>query len=291
MLRPRLPRGRPWLNRGGARRTYFHVPELSQFRGMNVVPHFLSETAFHVSWIHYQTFLLLNLNKSIIGTPWESRTLKEIFINHARDPLYAARFNFASMAHNNHFFFDSLANEMTNPEQMPTKMREQIIKSFGSIETMRLEILKTANAMFGPGFVWLVKDFENRYSVLATYLAGSPYPLAIHRKQPLDMNTSTAEDMATVSEHLQKKIAGPTVNSVGKFGQHSETEGRAPGSVALVPIICVNVWQHVYLPDYGVGVGAGGGKELYLKKWWDVIDWNKAGYRALGNGQGEDFIR
>ncbi|KAL8653659.1 MAG: hypothetical protein Q9226_003758, partial [Calogaya cf. arnoldii] len=50
--------------------------------------------------------------------------------------------------------------------------------------------------MFGPGYVWLVKRTQAsinesmKLSILATYNAGSPYPGAHFRQQPVDMNTA-----------------------------------------------------------------------------------------------------
>jgi hypothetical protein len=45
------------------------------------------------------------------GTPDESTSTKNLAIKFARQPDQAATFNYASMAHNNHFFFKCLVRE------------------------------------------------------------------------------------------------------------------------------------------------------------------------------------
>ncbi|CAA20300.1 putative 37S ribosomal protein S26B, mitochondrial [Schizosaccharomyces pombe] len=37
---------------------------------------------------------------------------------------------------------------------------------------------------------------------------------------------------------------------------------------AIVPLLCVNLWQYAYLDDYGLN-----GKKMYITKWWDMINW------------------
>merc|ERR1711939_121262 len=77
------------------------------------------------------------------------------------------------MAFNNHFFFEALSPE---PTAMPEALQADLEQSFGSIETLRHEFVVTASSMFGPGFVWLMKNRAGKYTILCTYLAGSPFP-------------------------------------------------------------------------------------------------------------------
>jgi Fe-Mn family superoxide dismutase len=170
------------------------------------------------------------------------------------------------MAHNNHFFFSTLTPK---PQPMPEKLQADLERSFGSIETLRREFVVTASSMFGPGFVWLVKSRDRKYSLLCTYLAGSPYPGAHYRRQPVDMNT---EDKS-VSEAIARKHREPASNTVGSFGPLSFNQRIAPGGADLNPILCINMWEHVYLPDYGVGYQAGG-KKAFAESWWHAIDWS-----------------
>lgn len=176
------------------------------------------------------------------------------------------------MAHNNEFFFKGLTNEpnkpdptkpdpdeSTRPQYMSPLLHKKLVKDFSSLPTLRETLLSTASSMFGPGFVWLVmKSPEatqsfvtsgSNFGILTTYLAGSPYPGAHFRRQESDLNT------------------------VGVIGSKSRGDKGVPGyggfsQASLYPVLCVNTWEHVWLPDYGMF-----GKEDYLRRWWDHINW------------------
>ncbi|TAQ83436.1 hypothetical protein B7494_g8243 [Chlorociboria aeruginascens] len=155
---------------------------------------------------------------------------------------------------------------------MPRPLEEDLLRSFSSIETLRREMIITANAMFGPGFVWLVRSRDHKYSILSTYIAGSPYPGAHYRRQPVDMNT----EAKNVTDVLRNVIRDSPVNNVGAFGSLSEPRNQfAPGGIDINPVLCINVWEHVYLPDYGVG-----GKLEYAVNWWQTINWSEVANRA-----------
>jgi Fe-Mn family superoxide dismutase len=175
------------------------------------------------------------------------------------------------MAHNNHFFFNCLT---PNPTPMPDQLKRGLEASFSSIETLQREFVVTASSMFGPGFVWLVKTKDGKFSLLTTFLAGSPYPGAHYRRQTVDMNTEDNSNVGgNVSEAIRREISGPHRNQVGAFGALSEKQ-MAPGGIDLTPVLCLNMWEHVYLPDYGVGAFGVGGKKAFAESWWHAIDWS-----------------
>jgi Fe-Mn family superoxide dismutase len=214
-----------------------------------------------------------------------SSTTKNLLIKYARQPSMASLFNHASMAHNNHFFFSTLSTTATT---MPASLQKGIEASFTSVETLRREFIATANAMFGPGFVWLVKTKEGKFSLLTTYIAGSPYPGAHWRLQAKDMNTEPQADVANAADYYRQQAMAnmPIVNAVGAHGRFSSTAKIAPGGVDVNPILCVNTWQHVYMPDWGVLQ-----KKQYLEAWWDRIDWNVVADAAGEKFQASKFIR
>jgi Fe-Mn family superoxide dismutase len=220
-----------------------------------------------MAWTKSQTLMLEKLNALVVGGEWENATVKDIAIKHARDPDAAPIFNYASMAHNNHFFFQCLS-----PVSVPMRkeLERELMASFGSIETLRQEFIVTANAMFGPGFVWLVKEQPAKYSILCTYLAGSPYPGAHYRRQATDMNTVDSN----IPEAVARAARQSPVNTVGSHGQLSQRHQIAPGGTDLIPVLCLNTWEHVYLRDYELGVFGKGGKREFVERWWDCIDWN-----------------
>lgn len=181
----------------------------------------------------------------------------------------ASLFNHASMAHNNHFFFSCLSTEKT---EIPPSFRKSLEKSFSSIETLRRDFIATANSMFGPGFVWLVKtkgEQDRDFALLTTYIAGSPYPGAHWRRQTRDFNTEPEVKSPADYARLEALRKMPISNTVGAHGQYSIAGKMAPGGVDVVPILCVNTWQHVYLADWGVLQ-----KKQYLEAWWERINWN-----------------
>ena len=208
------------------------------------------------------------------GGEYENKSPKEILLRNARDPNAAPLFNYASMAHNNHFFFQALSPD---PTPMPAKVAQALEQSFSSVENLKREFIVTASSMFGPGFVWLVRTRDYKYSLLTTYLAGSPYPGAHYRRQSVDLNTEHDAPMGG-NDSLRKRFAEPA-NRVGAFGPHSQAR-IAPGGIDLIPVLCLNMWEHAYLPDYGVGAFGAGGKKAYAESWWHVIDWNVVAYRA-----------
>ena len=149
-------------------------------------------------------------------------------------------------------------------------------------------MLATADTMFGPGFVWLValkNDplHSRRLALLNTYLAGSPYAGAHWRRQATDMNTSDnlARKEDTGSEYAYRNRGQiPTYGlqnaQVGGFLDRHVSNKNRPGLVGAAdvePLLCVNVWPHVYLEQFGVA-----GKRQYLEKWWDSIDWPLVGH-------------
>jgi Fe-Mn family superoxide dismutase len=181
------------------------------------------------------------------------------------------------MAHNNHVFFSTLSKE---PVEMPAALKRGLEASFSSIDTLRADFIATANAQFGPGFVWLVKARDGKYSLLNTYIAGSPYPGAHWRRQPTDMNTQSADPKTMSDYYRQKAIENmPISNTVGAHGPFANSQKTAPGGIELNPILCVNTWEHVYMADWGLMQ-----KKQFLEAWWDRIDWN-----VVADAAGEKF--
>jgi len=148
-------------------------------------------------------------------------------------------------------------------------------------------MVATASAMFGPGFVWLVLSPDGKFSLLTTYLAGTPYPQAHYRQQPVDMNT---ED-GSVSEALRRKLREGPANTAGAHGPNSKAP-LPPGAADIQPVLCINTWEHVYLQDYGFGAGGIGGKKAYAESWWHAIDWKVvADNSSLQSTGSNKFVR
>lgn len=235
-----------------------HIAQLES----NGIPGLLSPAAFKTAWSDYMSFVMGELNHLTAGKEYQNLDAKSLLVKFARDPQHAYEFNLASMAFNNHFFFKGI-NTQPEPSRPSPEFQGNLIQTFSSMETLREEFLTTAEAMFGPGFVWLVQTNSTRkYRILPTYLAGSPLSGAHYRRQPVDQNTQPE----------------PT-NTAGLFGPTSVTQKGKPkmplGGVDVTPLLCVNTWEHVWLQDYVPRYGFAG-KRMYLEAWWDKINWSTA---------------
>ncbi|KAK8049765.1 hypothetical protein PG994_011495 [Apiospora phragmitis] len=248
------------------RRSLHRVPT-SEFSARGV-PGLLSPDGFHLAYTEYMQLLVDKLNALVGGTEMEFKSPKPL-----EKPSFAPTFNYASMLHNNSFFFGGL-NSSPNDKPMSVRLQKELEDEFGSIETLQREMLVTASAMFGPGFVWLVKNGKSsNYRVLTTYLAGSPYASAHWRRQGLDMNTvegpTSTEKSGAAGEWTARTQLGAGASNGTRW------KNTAPGGIDVIPLLCVSTWEHVYLRDYGVA-----GKRQFLANWWNTIDWTKVSDRA-----------
>lgn len=138
-----------------------------------------------------------------------------------------------------------------------------MVESGSSPESLKQDFLAAASAQFGGGFVWLVSDHKNGLlRIMCTYSAGTPYSEAFARQQPVDTNT----------EPPRKPSSG--WYDPDAFADRGGPVNSAPGGIQVTPLLCVNTWEHAWLFDYGFGGEAGGGKDEYLERWWNRIDWN-----------------
>ncbi|KAK6842160.1 hypothetical protein PG995_001237 [Apiospora arundinis] len=271
--RVRIPRVRIAQAQPLMQRRSLHQVPIPEFSSAQGIPKLLSPDGFHLAYTDYMQLLVDKLNALVGGTEMEMKSPFQILQQTAREPSMAPTFNYASMLHNNAFFFGGLNSSETD-KPMSSRLQKQLEDSFGSIETLQREMLVTASAMFGPGFVWLVKNAKtNNYRVLATYLAGSPYSSAHWRRQGVDMNTVEGPASTEKSGAAQEYIARTQLGAGAANG--TRWKNTAPGGIDVIPLLCVSTWEHVYLRDYGVA-----GKKQFLENWWNRIDWTKVSDRA-----------
>ncbi|KAI0117373.1 manganese and iron superoxide dismutase [Daldinia grandis] len=279
MLRPRLriPRASRLWRPAPQSRSVHIVPRLD-IDPEEGVPGLLSAGGFDFAWSQYQQLVVERLNALTAGTEYEQQDALTILKSTAREPSQAPIFNYASMAHNNHFFFKNLRivpdpqeHELSDEEKIPHLLKYELSKQFSSIETLRREFLVTAMAMFGPGFVWLVKNAQStELRILTTYLAGSPYTAAHWRRQGLDMNTQSISANSPAKSFLERTQTAVGADIGARFVPHNQT---APGGTDVIPLLCLNTWEHVWLRDYGIGARGLGGKRQFVENWWSTINW------------------
>ncbi|KAF7845745.1 hypothetical protein BT93_L0839 [Corymbia citriodora subsp. variegata] len=240
------------------------------------VPGLMTKETFNSLWQDYQGSLVEEISETLEEWNYQHKTPKEIHIDTSRQPDQARLYNISAMAHFNHFFFQSLAREKT---VVPQSLSRAIEENFADgLEGLREEMLECGAAIFGNGFVWLMKEprrgnVPGGLRILCTYNAGSPYSEAYKMRQDRDMATYANASMSSISEarRLQPQ------NNVGVGGQYSAANrsGVMPlNALQGQPLLCLNVWQHVWVPDYGVM-----GKNIYLSNWWDRIDWEQVSER------------
>ncbi|KAK3329665.1 Manganese/iron superoxide dismutase [Apodospora peruviana] len=262
---------------------YHYVPKLIHDFEKTGVPDFLSAEGYDIAWKQYQTLMIEKLEEKTAETQWANKELLNVVLHTAREPRDAAIFNYASMAHNNHFFFKGLSPTTV---EIPHQLKADLERSFGSIETLRREMVYTADAMFGPGFVWLVQVRQsgmNAFKILTTYLAGTPYAAAHFRRQNLDANTDIGGNSQKGITAGHKYLEN-SANAAGKRSEEASKESKiAPGGIDVHPVLCLNTWEHVWLRDFGMGVGGMGGKLEYAEAWWYRIDWNVVAEMANKN--------
>jgi Fe-Mn family superoxide dismutase len=107
-----------------------------------------------------------NLNRLTEHTEFETMPLEDI-IRKAEGPV----FNNAAQTWNHTFFFNQLTPEHS---EMPESFKDALCRDFGSVETFKEKFTKAAAALFGSGWVWLVKDKDNKLDIISEPNAGNP---------------------------------------------------------------------------------------------------------------------
>lgn len=129
-------------------------------------PHISSETIDYHYGKHHQTYVN-NLNKLIVGTPFETSTLEEIILKSD-----GGIFNNAAQVWNHTFYWNGLA---PNAGGEPSgKLAALIDQKWGSFEKFKEEFTKSALANFGSGWTWLVQNQQGLLEILNTSNAQTP---------------------------------------------------------------------------------------------------------------------
>lgn len=109
-----------------------------------------------------------NLNKLVIGTPFEGRELEEI-VRKSNGTI----FNNAGQLWNHNFYFRCLRAPVQN--NLPSgELAEAIKKRWKSFENFQSEFNKLSLAFFGSGWTWLVLTPDHNLEILGTSNAATP---------------------------------------------------------------------------------------------------------------------
>ncbi|KAG0263463.1 hypothetical protein BG011_008756 [Mortierella polycephala] len=228
------------------------VPQLPYTVNSGVAP-LLSPAALKIIYEDQQTGLVNRLNELIAGTPYEEKAFYEVIMDSARSLNEAQIFNNASQAWNNDFFLRSLSSK---PSPISDAISKRLADSFGSVEVFKREFTTNALGLFGSGFTWLVEDQDGRLVLLNTYNAGSP-----HHRRRMQRQDETATDQDFASQ-AQNPYSG-----VSKYS----APPKLVANNSYVPILCVSMWEHAYLTDYGT---TREGRQKYLDNFFQTVDWS-----------------
>lgn len=114
---------------------------------------------------HVKTYVD-NLNKLVVGTPFEDKSLQEIIVG-----ADGAVLNNAAQVWNHAFFFNSLSPD---PKPMGPKVSATLAANFGSAEEFHAQFTAAALGLFGSGWVWLAADESGKLSIVPESNAGNP---------------------------------------------------------------------------------------------------------------------
>jgi Fe-Mn family superoxide dismutase len=112
-----------------------------------------------------------NLMKLIAGTALASVSLERLIIETAGKADRTAIFNNAAQSWNHSFYWQSLRPKGGGVP--PTKLREEIETSFGSLEACKKQLSAAATNKLGSGWAWLVLD-DNKLKIVTTTNAETP---------------------------------------------------------------------------------------------------------------------
>lgn len=130
-----------------------------------LTPSMSKETLEYHYGKHLQAYVD-NLNRLIPATVYETMSLDDIVLQ-----ADGAVFNNAAQAWNHTFFFESLT---PTAKAVPGELEKLLVENFGSLDAFKEQFVKAAASLFGSGWVWLVKDGQNRLSVVSESNAGNP---------------------------------------------------------------------------------------------------------------------
>jgi Fe-Mn family superoxide dismutase len=136
------------------------------FEKNSLEPYISFETIEYHYWKHHQTYVD-NLNKLIVWTEFESKTLEEI-IKSSEWWI----FNNAAQVWNHTFYWNCLAS---NSSKVPDwKIAKLIDKNFWNFEKFKEEFSNKAISNFGSGWTWLVQKENWDLEIVNTSNANTP---------------------------------------------------------------------------------------------------------------------
>ncbi len=139
------------------------MPELPY--GLQELAPKMSEETLNFHYGKHLQAYIDNLNRLIVGTPFEHASLEETLCK-SSGPI----FNNAAQVWNHDFFFQTLT---PRPKAMPERLRMQLEMEYGSVEKFREALFAAATGLFGSGWVWLAHS-GSKLAIVSEPNAGNP---------------------------------------------------------------------------------------------------------------------
>ena len=110
----------------------------------------ISQETIHYHYGKHHAGYVNNLNKLIVGTPYEDMDLFTIVLS-----AEGSIFNNAAQVYNHDFYFNGLSSTSTTPS---SELLACIHRDFESMELLKKAFLNAGAGVFGSGWVWLCVD-------------------------------------------------------------------------------------------------------------------------------------
>ncbi len=128
---------------------------------------FISRQTMEFHYLKHHQAYVDKLNALIENTEFENKDL-EYIVKHSKGSI----FNNAAQVWNHTFYWQSFSKK---PSSQPNGELEKLIsEQYGSLEKLKQEFTTQAINLFGSGWVWLVKNENNKLEILALPNAENP---------------------------------------------------------------------------------------------------------------------
>ncbi len=125
-----------------------------------------------IHWGRHHKFYVDNLNKLVMGTPYEGQPLEKIVLGSAGKADQQALFNNAGQIWNHDFYWKSL--KPGGGGKPPAKLAQKIDEAFGNFDEFKKQFAAMTVSQFGSGWGWLVADASGKLKVVKTANAEVP---------------------------------------------------------------------------------------------------------------------
>lgn len=233
------------------------------------IPKVLSKDGFDLVWSQQQGYVCDKLTLATAGTSLESYLPFHILLKTAKNQHQSHIFNLASAAHNNHLFIENILpvteeGSALSETNKPSRLLEaRLVDSFGhGWDQVKEEMVKSAtDNVIGEGWLFLVENSNKELHILTIQNNGTPYYFP--RNQLFDMNSAIRPE-----EYQHIKSVKELVDKASELGKKVDDW--------TMPLICVNLWDHAYLADYGVQ-----NRAKYVRNVLDNLNWSVVNNRLF----------